>query len=235
MLLIWCQIYPWWRFLCGHWAAFLALFHNCLKQHRNMFNLICVLHIKNQTRFACQTISLSFPYFVGGLGSWDLYATRAVCIQSGSCHLEHGSMFPVVPCFSGIMTKETAEPWVDCRDMSWESCPESSAHMLWCWLTFADRGDHERSKELSSLCKFLFLSFVVSHFERLLFWSSLVRLLVPFACMPSHSPETCDWSCNSHWGCCHGFSLWNGGNVVLPHSSFLRICKMLLKRKEFTS
>lgn len=144
MLIIWCQIYPWWRFLRGHWAAFLAPFHNCLKQHRNMFNLICVLYIKNQTRSACQTISLSFPSFVIGLESGDFYATRAVCVRSGSCYLDHGSVFPVVPCFSRIMTKETAEPWMDCRDMSRESRPESSAHTLWCWLTFPKQSCRQR-------------------------------------------------------------------------------------------
>lgn len=41
-------------------SAFLALFHNsCLKQHRDMFNLICVLLTKTQARSGCQTRSLS--------------------------------------------------------------------------------------------------------------------------------------------------------------------------------
>ena len=144
LLLICCLIYPWWRFLGGHWAAFLALFCNCLKQHSNMFILVCVLHIKTQTRSACQKTSLSFPCSVGGLGSWDFCATRAVCVLSGSCHLQHGWMFTVMPCFGGTMTKETAEPWTDCRDMSWESRPESSAHTLWCWLTVPKQSCRQR-------------------------------------------------------------------------------------------
>lgn len=45
------------------WSTFLALFHDsCLKQHRNMFNVICVLHTDTQARSACQTRSL-FPLF----------------------------------------------------------------------------------------------------------------------------------------------------------------------------
>lgn len=125
-----------------------------------------------------------------------------------------------MPCFSGIMTKETAEHgWIAgiCHEKAVQShlltCCDAGSHFQ---SRVADRGDHECSKELSYLFKFLFLSFVVSHFERLLFWSSLVRLLVLLACVPNHSPETCDWGSNSHWGCCHDFSLWNGGNVILP-------------------
>lgn len=65
-------------------------------------------------------------------------------------------------------------------------------------------------------------------FERLLFWSSLDRLLVPLACMPHHGSETCDWGYNSHRGCCHVFSVWNVGDVTLLRFSFLRVWKVLL-------
>lgn len=77
-----------------------------------------------------------------------------------------------------------------------------------------------------------FLSVVMSQkeFERLLFWSSLGRLLVPLSCMPHHGSETCDWGYNSHGGCCHVFSIWNAGDVMLPHFSFLRVWKVLLTR-----
>lgn len=39
-------------------------------------------------------------------------------------------MFPVVPCFSGIMTKDTAETWMDCqgyvmRKLSRVLCPHA--------------------------------------------------------------------------------------------------------------
>lgn len=182
-----------------------------------MFNPICVLNVRNQ---ACQKVSLALPCLLGGPKSWDFCATRAVCVQS--CCLEHSSVFHVMPWFSGIVTKETAEPWIDCRNMSWESHPELPAHMLCCWLTFpgraADRGDHEHSKELWLSVQAPFLSFVVSHAARLLFWSSWVRLLISLACMhPKYSPETCDMVCNSHWDWCRGFSLWNVGNEIFPH------------------
>lgn len=40
-------------------STFLAVFHNsCLKQHRNLFDLICVLPVETQERSGCQTRSL---------------------------------------------------------------------------------------------------------------------------------------------------------------------------------
>lgn len=49
-------------------STFLALFHNSgLKQHRNRFDLICVLHVKTQVRSGCQTRSL-FPVLLVDLG-----------------------------------------------------------------------------------------------------------------------------------------------------------------------
>lgn len=134
-------------------SIFLALFHNsCLKQHRDMFNLICVLHTETPARSGC--------CFVGGLGSLNFYVTRAVCIQSGSCYLQHGSMFPVVPCSSGIMTKETAEtdglPGI-CHEKAVQSplptCCDAGSHFQ---SRDAYREDHQHSEELSYLCKFLF-------------------------------------------------------------------------------
>lgn len=77
----------------------------------------------------------------------------------------------------------------------------------------ADRRDHDSSEELCYLCKFLFLSFGVSHFARLLFRFSLVRLLIPLSCMPG-LPWNLWLGCNR--GCCHIFSLWNGWSVILP-------------------
>lgn len=99
----------------------------------------------------------------------------------------------------------------------------------------ADRRDHDSSKDLCYLCKFLFLSSVVSHFGRLLFWFSLVRLLIPLSCMPG-LPWDLRLGCNSYWGCCHIFSLWNGWSVILsPFYIFIFKWKMLLTRTEFTT
>lgn len=97
----------------------------------------------------------------------------------------------------------------------------------------ADRRDHDSSEELCYLCKFLFLSFAVSHIARLLFWFSLVRLLIPLSCMPG-LPWNLWLGCNR--GCCHIFSSLEWLKCY-PSSIFklLLFMKMLLTRTEFTT
>lgn len=127
-------------------STFLAMFHNsCLKQHRNMFNLICVLHTETKARSDCQTRSL-FPLF-----RWWPWILEFLCHKS-SLHivwiLLSATRFSVPCCALFQWDNDQGNCW----DMDGlpgichEKAVQSSAHMLWAGSHFqsrdAHRGDH---------------------------------------------------------------------------------------------
>lgn len=240
MLIICCQICPWWRFLRGHWAAFLALLHTCLKQHRNMFNLICVLHIKKPDKTCLPNNQSVFPLFC-----WWPWILGFLCRKSSLgtvWSLLSGTWFSVPCCalFQWDNDQGNCGPMGGLqgyvmRKPSRVICPHA------VMLAHISKAELQTEKIMSAPKN---LAIYASSFFYPLYWVTLKGSFfgplyldcwfLLLAC-PVTVLRLNDWCCNSHWGCCHGFPLWNGGNVILPHFSFLRVWKVLPKKKECPS